>query len=310
MKNKFPHILIMSTKQSMKIKVLVAGVSLLLIILLCVRLYEIFAFQEFIKFIETYFSPDQNIRCQRCVYVRVYSLVATVFIAWVALLILDYRIVVQKLKRLKITNLSMNIKVFIFLALILLMLFALFLRRTNLYAEDGVFECLTMVFCVLASLLILIKLIKEGTKNQKFLIILALVFFIVGMEEISWGQRIFGWSTPKIFGILNYQGETNLHNLFSPIQNPVFAFVFFLLGWIMFNLDLVEDILSRTKLFHQIPPFLPSSEFIIFGVIFYFIGTLFAYDYLVSIRSDEIAEEILSIFFLAYSIELFKTPTN
>jgi hypothetical protein len=40
----------------------------------------------------------------------------------------------------------------------------------------------------------------------------ALCLFAAG-EEISWGQRIFGWSSPSFFLQHNAQHETNLHNL-------------------------------------------------------------------------------------------------
>ncbi len=36
-------------------------------------------------------------------------------------------------------------------------------------------------------------------------------FFQIFLEEISWGQRIFGFATPEVFS-KNSQGETNLHN--------------------------------------------------------------------------------------------------
>ena len=44
------------------------------------------------------------------------------------------------------------------------------------------------------------------------------VFCYVIMEEISWGQRIIGFSTPEFFKLHNLQGEANLHNL---ITGPV-----------------------------------------------------------------------------------------
>ena len=37
-------------------------------------------------------------------------------------------------------------------------------------------------------------------------------FYFLG-EEISWGQHMFGWSTPEGLARLNEQGETNLHNI-------------------------------------------------------------------------------------------------
>jgi hypothetical protein len=41
----------------------------------------------------------------------------------------------------------------------------------------------------------------------------ALLLFVACMEELSWGQRIFDWSTPEHLRRWNVQGETNLHNL-------------------------------------------------------------------------------------------------
>lgn len=48
----------------------------------------------------------------------------------------------------------------------------------------------------------------------------ARVFFAIGvagalycfLEEISYGQRIFGWVTPEVWDTINDQQETNLHN--------------------------------------------------------------------------------------------------
>ncbi|HSI74101.1 MAG TPA: hypothetical protein VK934_13065, partial [Fimbriimonas sp.] len=52
-----------------------------------------------------------------------------------------------------------------------------------------------------------------ATKRNFFMLLLAVLFFFAFGEEISWGQRIFGWVTPREYGKLNLQGETNLHNL-------------------------------------------------------------------------------------------------
>lgn len=41
----------------------------------------------------------------------------------------------------------------------------------------------------------------------------ALIFFLGTGEEISWGQRIFGWQSGEFFLENNKQLETNLHNL-------------------------------------------------------------------------------------------------
>ena len=46
-------------------------------------------------------------------------------------------------------------------------------------------------------------------------LLLAALFFLGAMEEVSWGQRLFGWGTPAILREVNEQGETTLHNLSS-----------------------------------------------------------------------------------------------
>ena len=46
-------------------------------------------------------------------------------------------------------------------------------------------------------------------------LLLAGVFLVGAMEEVSWGQRLFGWGTPAILSEVNEQGETTLHNLSS-----------------------------------------------------------------------------------------------
>jgi len=42
---------------------------------------------------------------------------------------------------------------------------------------------------------------------------LTAMVFVISMEEISWGQRIFRWTTPALLQGLNRQNETTLHNI-------------------------------------------------------------------------------------------------
>lgn len=89
----------------------------------------------------------------------------------------------------------------------------LFLDRSqaiSLASEDGLFEYLTAA-CFLTMAVFMAKLFLH-TRNY-FFVALTLVFFVGFGEEISWGQRIFGWGTPESIAQKNIQGETNLHNL-------------------------------------------------------------------------------------------------
>ena len=56
--------------------------------------------------------------------------------------------------------------------------------------------------------------------RKKILITLLVVsglLLIVFGEELSWGQRIYGWESTGIFEEYNYQRETNLHNFLNPM---------------------------------------------------------------------------------------------
>ncbi len=66
-----------------------------------------------------------------------------------------------------------------------------------------------------------------------FVFLCAFLFFFVGMEEISWGQRLFGIAPLLAGDMLNYQGEFTLHNLHhlgSFIYFGGFAFIFLWAG--------------------------------------------------------------------------------
>ncbi len=55
----------------------------------------------------------------------------------------------------------------------------------------------------------------RSSHYRLFFIILAIACFYTIMEEISWGQRLFGWGSPDFFKKNNLQGETNLHNMLT-----------------------------------------------------------------------------------------------
>ena len=44
-------------------------------------------------------------------------------------------------------------------------------------------------------------------------VLFALAFVIGAGEEISWGQRLFDWSTPETLNNINVEGETTVHNI-------------------------------------------------------------------------------------------------
>ena len=64
-----------------------------------------------------------------------------------------------------------------------------------------------------------LKILKQSDSEFKRLriwirLLLVGLIYIFG-EEMSWGQHFFGWGTPEWYSELNYQQETNIHNLHS-----------------------------------------------------------------------------------------------
>ncbi len=82
----------------------------------------------------------------------------------------------------------------------------------------------------------------------------AFVLFFLGMEEISWMQRIFDIETPALLA-KNQQQELNLHNMHSIIVFQTYKGVMYA-AFILF--PFVVDTAPRNRLFDWLADFLPS----------------------------------------------------
>ena len=84
----------------------------------------------------------------------------------------------------------------------------------NFLGENSVVEWLTALFLLLSACLALVTGLSQGSPYTKWLLLsFASIFFVAFMEELAWGQMMFGWETPEDFRSLNAQGETTLHNI-------------------------------------------------------------------------------------------------
>ncbi len=68
---------------------------------------------------------------------------------------------------------------------------------------------------IMIAMAVSVRLIFMRSRFRWFFAILALSCLYVGMEEISWGQRVFAFDSPTYFKANNLQGETNLHNFLT-----------------------------------------------------------------------------------------------
>jgi hypothetical protein len=110
--------------------------------------------------------------------------------------------------------------------------------------EDGWVENLSAANWLLAAGIMFVLFARQ--RNVWYLL-LGILFAVCMGEEISWGQRLFGFATPESVQAVNFQGEFNLHNLNffdrrSEIQSiwsvmrdmtRLFAFFWFMYGIVL-----------------------------------------------------------------------------
>ncbi|HEU0071921.1 MAG TPA: hypothetical protein VFS04_11550 [Alphaproteobacteria bacterium] len=87
-----------------------------------------------------------------------------------------------------------------------------------------------------------------------FTALLSLALFIIGMEEISWMQRVFDIATPSMFAE-NQQQEMNLHNMHSIVIGQAYKIVMF---FALLLLPFLADTAPRNRLFDLFADFMPS----------------------------------------------------
>ena len=83
-----------------------------------------------------------------------------------------------------------------------------------LKSEDGPLEWMQFIEYALSSLLAFLIFLRPKKKgfNTFIWLLIAFLSFLIAGEEISWGERIFGYSIESITE-LSIQDETNFHNL-------------------------------------------------------------------------------------------------
>ena len=99
-------------------------------------------------------------------------------------------------------------------------------------AEDNLIECLTCLTYLVAALVATNLAIHLRRQRETLLFVsysfLAVGLFVIGMEEISWGQRLLNLETPSVLKTHNWKGELNLHNIEGfPLHNAYIVVGFY-----------------------------------------------------------------------------------
>jgi hypothetical protein len=98
----------------------------------------------------------------------------------------------------------------------------------RLIAEDGLVEYATSLAYVVATgfaAVLAIALHRRAAAMGMLYWMLSAGLFLIAMEEISWGQRIFGFETPVFLRDLNSQNEATIHNLAGVPTHALFVVV-------------------------------------------------------------------------------------
>jgi hypothetical protein len=154
-------------------------------------------------------------------------------------------------------------KFIIFVLPIVIVLICLYIKVSNYEAyrsmvrEDALVENLTCVASLLASVFALSvagRFLKDHHRIYGWLYVLVFIFFFfVGMEEISWGQRIFHTKTPEYMVEHNSQSETNIHNIRS--IHYLMTASYYLVGlagtlsWILLRLPWLKSLKHQARYF-------------------------------------------------------------
>lgn len=172
-----------------------------------------------------------------------------------------------------------------------------------LIQEDGLVEYASAILWFLAAIILFLCLIKENSFKRNYIfhslpyIILIIFFIFCAGEEISWGQRVFGFKTPEIIKLINVQDEITLHNIGS---SSIFSNIFFLLTLIFFILIPFSMrkyvMLKNVILFYSFPT---PNRF----VIYVFLISLFTW-FFVGIRFGTLGFHPYSIFAEKYYCQM------
>ena len=186
-----------------------------------------------------------------------------------------------------------------------------FFDRHILYVlarEDGPYEYFEAAAYFLAAFALLHVVAARGVRNL-WVFGLAVLFFLVGGEEISWGQRVFAIGTPETMREINVQGETNLHNI-EGLHQTVRALSLLILWGLFVAIPLAARFRPTAKLVRALG--LPIANWgcalaVVVATAFMFVPRLLRHP---NFYLDEVGELLVSIAALGLSLGLWSAARS
>jgi hypothetical protein len=207
-------------------------------------------------------------------------------------------------------NLILYLGLPLFVVLLPLVWYAITGKYSVFKGEAGIIENMTVLFLVVAIGFCVASLSRAHRLELSgfimawlFIIILGAAYF--ALEEISYGQHMFGWGTTDSWKELNDQDETNLHNvhsLFDQVPRALLS-IGILVGGVLLplyrrvrNLGLDES----NRFYWQ----WPTLDCVTIGLLVILIRPILSVFDTKIINTGETKENLIALFILLYCVSI------
>ena len=181
-----------------------------------------------------------------------------------------------------------------------------------LKGEAGIIENATVLFLVIAIGYCISSLKAVSRQDLSRYLKAWLLLLIVGatyfaLEEISYGQHMFGWGTPDTLKELNDQQETNLHNvhaLFDQVPRALLTLGILVGGVILPLYRRIRGVPLQpgNRFYWQ----WPTLDCVTIGLLVIFIRPILSVFETDIINTGETKENLFALFILLYCLSLHR----
>ena len=216
-----------------------------------------------------FLEPDTRIT-------SVLALVVSIFLVILGTKKVLTRLVKLALARQQVTKIAIFVFPFILCTIFVLLRVVLGYKTwRSMNTEGGFIEygtSLAFLLCAVFAFPTAKYLLREREKFLGyFYYLISAGFFFVGMEEISWGQKLLGWESSEFFETYNSQEEITLHNLIwvNEYMDRGLMFVALIAGisWIIYGT--ISKFRHNYRVKYIIPRWFLASFFLIVFIFFY-----------------------------------------
>ncbi len=189
--------------------------------------------------------------------------------------------------------------------------FAIFGSDRFMKGEAGIIENLTVLFLVasigycISSLSLARRRLALTQTLKAWLVLLILGAAYFALEEISYGQHLFGWGTSDTWKELNDQNETNLHNInaiFDQVPRALLTLGILIGGVILpvYRHFKKIELLESNRFYWQ----WPTMDCVTIGLLVLLVRPFFsAFDF-DFINIGEVKEVLFALFILLYCVSI------